>query len=116
MKIAFENYSTTYISDLLTPHCFSEDFIYELKLQTCVSNNCLDVCLFFPSFFFFHSRDKGHFKKVVQELKKKKCSTKLAITMETGIAPTKGLVLGRASDCGPPEALGEMGSGWASLD
>lgn len=32
-----------------------------------VITNYLDVCLFFPSFFY--SKDKGHSKKVVHELK-----------------------------------------------
>lgn len=42
-------------------------FFYLWLLQTCFSNNCLDVCLFF--LLFFYSKDKGHFKKVVWELK-----------------------------------------------
>ena len=67
IKIASENYGATCISNLLT-HTVS------VKTSECLNYKLALVITalmfaFFSLLFFFYSQDKGHSKKVVQELK-----------------------------------------------
>lgn len=69
MKIAFESYSATCISNLLTHTVSVKTSIYEcLNYKLALVITAL-MFAFFSLLFFFYSRDKGHSKKVVQELK-----------------------------------------------